>query len=79
MKCPLCPAVCGRSQIEFEGRKVSGAGSLFLLLLNEKDESSAGAAGLSGKDRLQQAWEYHIGASNYSCYIFSVQLSLFAF
>lgn len=45
--------------MDYEGRKVSGAGSLFLLLFNE--ESSANNAGLSGKDRLQQAWEYHLG------------------
>lgn len=36
--------------------KVSGEGSIFLLLLNE--ESSVANSGLDGKSRLHVAWEY---------------------
>lgn len=38
------------------GSKVSGEGSLFLLLVNEV--ASEEHSGLDGKSRLQNAWEY---------------------
>lgn len=50
--------LAGRSNMDTEGGKVSGDGSIFLLLLNEGPPSPDSAA-LDGKGRLRYAWDYH--------------------
>lgn len=42
--------------MEHGGSKVSGEGSLFVLLLNEEDSEET--AGVEGKDRLRHKWKY---------------------